>query len=127
MRLKWPAVLLICLGLALIAASVLTGEAKVGIVVIIPVIYGGGVLLLGGVLCVMAGIMLFFFSSSQGSAEDDAGTGQEGHGENRTERRGGGVLLIGPVPIIFGTDKGMALVAAAIAIIALALIVIMLL
>ncbi len=33
-------------------------------------------------------------------------------GESRV--RGGGVVIVGPVPIIFGSDKGMAVVAAVI-------------
>jgi uncharacterized protein (TIGR00304 family) len=39
----------------------------------------------------------------------------------------GGVVLIGPVPIIFGSDKRMALIAAAIAIMMLAILLLLLL
>jgi uncharacterized protein (TIGR00304 family) len=128
MRWKWPAVSLIALGVALIIASVITGESKIAIVVIIPVVYGGGILLLCGVLAIMAGIMLLFFSGSSGGAENDVedGTG-EAEDQTHSRARAGGVLLIGPVPIIFGSDKNMALVAAAIALIAMALIIMMLL
>ncbi len=32
--------------------------------------------------------------------------------EGRTEVKGGGVVIVGPIPIIFGTDKSSALIAA---------------
>jgi uncharacterized protein (TIGR00304 family) len=32
-------------------------------------------------------------------------TKEEGEGEGNSKVRGGGVIMIGPIPIIFGTDK----------------------
>jgi uncharacterized protein (TIGR00304 family) len=32
-------------------------------------------------------------------------TKKEGEGEGNSKMRGGGVIMIGPIPIIFGTDK----------------------
>ena len=49
----------------------------------------GFLLVLVGIILVFAAILLLLFSSSG----------------DRTETRGGGALIIGPIPIVFGTDK----------------------
>ncbi len=110
-------------GVILVAISVLTGEARVAIVIIIPVIYGAGVLMLGGILCVIAGFFLMFYSGSMGGPQND----EETTGQATAERKVGGVLMIGPIPIIFGSDKKTALIAAAIALIVMALTLLLLL
>lgn len=124
MRARMPGILLLALGIGLVAISVLTGEARVALVVIIPVIYGGGVLLLGGILCVIAGLFLLFYSNNGAAAQDNGEADEE---RTEHERKIGGVLLIGPIPIIFGSDKRTALIAAAIALIAMALAILLLL
>jgi uncharacterized protein (TIGR00304 family) len=120
MNARWLGLALIGLGAALITASVITGEASVAVVLIFPVIYGGGVLLLGGIVCIMVGFMASFFmaagrddATERGATEEDAGA------------KAGGVLMIGPVPIIFGSDRRMALVAAAIALTVMAFMMIL--
>jgi uncharacterized protein (TIGR00304 family) len=120
MKSRLPGILLIALGIVLVAISVLTGEARVALVLIIPVIYGGGLLLLGGIICVVAGFLLLFASST---GVEDGETGAQ----PASERKSGGVLLIGPIPIIFGSDRKIALIAAAIALIVMALLIILLL
>ena len=124
MRTRFPGILLLVLGIALVALSVLTGEARVALVVIIPVIYGGGVLVLGGILCAIAGFFLLFHSGGVLEAQN----AEEAVGQKVTsERKVGGVLLLGPIPILFGSDKKTALIAAAIALIVMALALLLLL
>lgn len=77
--------------LVLIAASVLLGEARVALLLFIPVIYGGGVLLALGILLFLAGFLLLFFIPFY---EQDT----------RVEKSYGGVVFIGPIPIVFGSD-----------------------
>ncbi|MEM3578315.1 MAG: DUF131 domain-containing protein [Candidatus Bathyarchaeia archaeon] len=53
-------------------------------------LYGLGIaLIIAGILVVLAAILLIFISSIKGNAK----------------MRGGGAIIIGPFPIVFGTDK----------------------
>jgi uncharacterized protein (TIGR00304 family) len=54
-----------------------------------------------GVLVIILGILLLIV----GSVLLSSGNG-EGSSKSTTQIRGGGVVMIGPIPIIFGTDKG---------------------
>lgn len=53
-----------------------------------------------GIAAVVLGILLIFIGTTFLSS---------GKNEGDTEVRTGGVVLIGPIPIIFGNDKGMVL------------------
>lgn len=101
-------------GVACIAASVLTGEAEVSLFLIFPVFSGSsGLFLLGTALIVfsfIAGFVLLMKGQLELASENpyapDAGAGPE----RRKAKTGyGGVVLLGPVPIAFGSDKTMAL------------------
>ena len=53
-------------------------------------LYGLGVALISaGILVILAAIFLLFISSAKGEGKV----------------RGGGAIIIGPIPIVFGTDK----------------------
>ncbi len=62
--------------------------------------YGTGILAFLGILCIIASMLLMFYSMT-------ASSGTEEHLQVKQERKinGGGVIFIGPVPIIFGSDK----------------------
>lgn len=121
-------------GMCLIAASVVTGEADLSLVVIIPVISGTGGVFLLGMLLIVAGLVLGFVLVAMGQTEwtdhkELARTGENGLHHARREKREvryGGVVLIGPVPIAFGSNMRMAItmlvVGIIIAIVTLALI-----
>jgi uncharacterized protein (TIGR00304 family) len=123
-------VALLLVGLITTAVSIYLGSIKFYLVVIIPVLtsdVGWGSLPL---LAVFAGIVLMMIGPAIG--EDGRSSGQEGgstdeDGRSVERRTGiGGVVLIGPIPIIFGTDRKMTLIAAALAIIILAIVVLLL-
>jgi len=61
-----------------------------------------------GLLLVLAGFALAFFVT--------VATGSKG------QTRGGGVILIGPIPIIFGMDRRMVKILVAFAVVSLALV-----
>jgi uncharacterized protein (TIGR00304 family) len=66
------------------------------------------ILIIAGSFLIILGFLLVAFDMmGKGSEEPDeerpAGTGKE------TKVKGGGVILIGPVPVVFGTDKRYAL------------------
>lgn len=87
-----------------------------------------------GVLITVAGLLLGFALMAIGQAEwtdrqESTGTGESGPhhaGGEKRETRYGGVVLIGPVPIAFGSDRRLAIamlvVGIIIAIVTLALV-----
>ncbi|MCU0853110.1 MAG: DUF131 domain-containing protein [Thermoplasmata archaeon] len=105
---RWlPAAFFAC-GVALIAAAVATGEADVSLVVIFPVFSGSGWMFISGVLLMIAGFVAFFlamFSAAAYGVPDMEPRTEAGSPGRRTETRYGGVVLIGPVPIAFGSDR----------------------
>lgn len=54
-----------------------------------------------GFFVLVAGILLIFLGSIIQSTSSDKDNG------SKTEIKTGGVILIGPIPIIFGNDRGM--------------------
>lgn len=96
--------LMIVTGLLMIVVAALTGEVEFALFLIFPIIYGTGILAIGGILLIFGGILLTFFSVLPGVP----GVGETADGGRV---RGGGVVLVGPVPIVFGSDWNMALLA----------------
>lgn len=88
-------VVLFLLGIVLLGVAVANGDAKIGFFLIIPVVYGSGVFSFLGMLCLMAGIFLYFYTRSQPVHSSRGGY---------TRSRSSGVILIGPIPIIWGSD-----------------------
>jgi uncharacterized membrane protein len=87
---------LIASGVSVVAASVLLGAARVAVVVVIPVVYGGSALFLIGVLLLIAGIFTlpFSFEGPSAGSDDPPPVGS------------GGLVLIGPVPLFWGSARG---------------------
>jgi uncharacterized protein (TIGR00304 family) len=54
-------------------------------------------LVLIGIAVILVGFLVVFISLMMASRSSN-------NGERRTEVKGGGVILIGPIPIVFGTD-----------------------
>ncbi len=81
-------------------------------------------LIAAGILLIIFGFFLITFGmmrSAQENEERDAG--QE---TGRKRVKGGGVILIGPIPIVFGTDKKYALILMILAIVLMLLAIIFL-
>jgi len=107
--------------------AALQGDLCLAILVIFPVIIGEGALpAIGGIL-LFSGFVALFLSFAigfqgagvDGTSEGDAEGGISGAGP-RSEYEG--VVLIGPVPIILGSNRRMALAMAIITLVALAVI-----
>ncbi len=89
--------ILMVFGVVLLATALLTGDAEMFIVLFfIPVIYGGSILMMVGVLLVFTGFFLLFFLPF---FEAD-----ETRELANTEKSYGGVVFIGPIPIVFGSN-----------------------
>lgn len=111
------AIIPVICGIALLGYSVATGEGSAGVVLFIPVFYGSGLFAFLGVLCIMVGLILGFFGIGTGLGEtrefEDSGKSQTSRPVGpRTQKsiKGGGVVLIGPIPVIFGSDTKTAIV-----------------
>jgi len=96
-------------GVLTMAFAVARGEANVYLVLVIPVVVGTGPLAFLGVFLVFAGFLLTFLlwpfrPDAEPGGRDVLPTSPEGA---PPARRWGGVLFLGPIPVIFGSDPRM--------------------
>ena len=113
--LRWGGLALLVLGVALIAASVATGEGQLYLILFIPVFTSSGLFGLLGVVAVFAGLFVAMASAvlspigvrtEPESREPDRPTNPPAAAEASTRRKFGGVVMIGPIPVVFGSDRG---------------------
>jgi uncharacterized protein (TIGR00304 family) len=108
------ALALIAAGIALLALAAVQGDVRLFLVVVVPVITGEGATFALGALALMAGVLLAFIAIPLASTGDavpaeappaqmppSAGTAPEGPSS------WGGVVFVGPIPIVLGSDAGM--------------------
>lgn len=119
-------------GAVAVAIAVATGEADVSLVLIFPVFSGSSGLFLLGVGLIVLGLLSGFAMMLHGQREPAASRvapmGKENVHEGPEKNvRIGGVALIGPIPIAYGSDKGMALAMMVLAIIVMAVILLLIL
>jgi uncharacterized protein (TIGR00304 family) len=136
------AVLLLIVAIVILGYSVSIGEAQVGFFLIFPFFSGQGIYSFLGIILFVIAILVGFYGFIQGgewvlAGEDDyeelfgtkkrsrpvqkphsrPGQTQTPEPRPRPKVRGGGVVLIGPIPIIFGSDKKSAIILSILAII----------
>ena len=96
-------------GVLTMALAVGQRQANVYLVLVIPVIVGTGPLAFLGIILVFAGFLLTFllwparFAEGPGN-RDVLSASPEGAAP---ARRWGGVLFLGPIPVVFGSDPRM--------------------
>ncbi len=119
------AAFLIIAGAALTIYGVAAGEMQVALIIFVPVITGSsivGILAIGsiivGVLIAMADAFL-----GAGTESPQEAVPAEGQAKERAKTEFGGVMLIGPIPIVFGSSNRAALYALLIAFVILVLFV----
>jgi len=101
-------VALLVAGLFLVAWSVVDGGASVALLVVIPVISGSSLAFLLGVVLLIAGFFSLPFTLAEEWEGALAPSGPTAPTSRSSSDQGGagGFVLIGPVPIVFGTWKG---------------------
>lgn len=106
----WVAPVLFAAGIAFLALAFARGEATLSLVVIFPVITATGPWAVLGVLLILASFVAGFFALTrrmtapvQGAEAPEAGAPP-----STPERRWGGVVFLGPLPIVFGSDARVA-------------------
>lgn len=103
--LRAASIILFASGMTALIMAALSGEVDFGLVLVFPVIWGTGILSAVGIFMIFAGIFLFYISffflipppvPEYGAHIDDITQESRSHA--------GGVILIGPIPIVFGSD-----------------------
>lgn len=140
---RWRAVGLVCLAGAAAALGwgALQGDLQVALFLVFPVVYGSGPWAVLGIGLLMAGFVAFFLGTAADLAQEPRrGTGtrrdpfgpepDEGRdepwgegesGEDDSRFGAGGVVMLGPIPIVLGSDKRTTLVAMGLAVLLMAL------
>jgi len=107
-RLLGPAILVA--GLIALALAVMRGEANVYLILVIPAVVGTGPLAVLGILLVFLGFFLTVFLGLAGAAPPMPGPPQvseAGPRDAKPPSRWGGVVFLGPIPLVFGSDPQM--------------------
>jgi len=110
----WIPIALFIGGLCVIFAAVASGQAEVSFLLVIPVFTGSSMVFLLGTGLILLSFVVGFMMLASGQAEFEqmTGAGTRATPSTRTERKTsfGGVVLLGPIPIAFGSDKKMAII-----------------
>jgi uncharacterized protein (TIGR00304 family) len=101
-------------GLLTLAFAVMREDATLYLIVIVPVVVGTGPLALLGILLVFVGFFLTFFLWNAGTPlplvapmEVPETPAFEAAERVPPKRRWGGVVFLGPIPLVFGSDPQM--------------------
>ncbi|MBN1677696.1 MAG: DUF131 domain-containing protein [Candidatus Thermoplasmatota archaeon] len=111
----WIPVAMFGAGLALIASEVARGEAEVSLLLVFPVFSGSSGFFLLGTLLIVLSFIAGFLMLLMGQLELQASSAwpqmnAEPGAEARPAKKDfGGVVMIGPLPIAFGSSRNMAL------------------
>jgi len=93
-------------GIFLVVLSIIEGQANIALLFIIPIIYGTGAYLAIGILLIFLSFIMFFLFIGPLKVERRETKGERT--KTHKESSYGGVIFIGPIPIIFGKDKSVA-------------------
>ncbi|MCK5548041.1 MAG: DUF131 domain-containing protein, partial [Thermoplasmata archaeon] len=118
---------LLVLGFLLLAYSVIEGTGEIHWVLFIPVFTATGIFAFLGTVSMIIAFLLFFLIYAREFA-DSTGTGRESPSRATAgrppssqapavDKKFGGVVLIGPIPLIFGSDPKLTIVIVALAIV----------
>lgn len=142
---RWRSLGLVCLAGA--AASLgwgaLQGDLQVALLVVFPVVYGSGPWAVLGIGLLMAGFVALLleaasglpggppgrgpghgrdpFEGGSGEARESAWGEEPGEPEAESGFRGGGVVMLGPIPIVLGSDGRTTMIVMALAVLLTAL------
>jgi len=98
---------LVCfiIGIVFFILGFLQGDVQTGIFVVFPFLVGSGIYAFAGVIFIFIAALFFIFGFSTRIESDELSLDQENSQPiKKTSVKGGGVVLIGPIPIIFGSN-----------------------
>jgi uncharacterized protein (TIGR00304 family) len=102
-------IIFVILGIISFVFGIYFGEVKTGIFIIFPYLIGSGISAFLGFIFLFLAVIIFLFgivSNYNISSNQDDGI----EPKKKTSVKGGGVVLIGPIPIIFGSNWKITLV-----------------
>ena len=82
-------------------------------------------LITGGIILIVLGLFLAVFWTIMRSVQAEHEYESAGSEKKGTKIKGGGVILIGPIPIVLGSDRRFALIAMILAIVILLLMIVL--
>lgn len=97
------AISIFVLGLALTIIGKIKGDVQGGFTLIFPFIMGTGIYLTLGFILIIIGMLLLLFSFSYGSSNKDITIFDKDVNSNQ-KIHGGGLILIGPIPFLIGSN-----------------------
>lgn len=103
------------LGFGLILLAISSGEVKGGFFVVFPFLVGTGIYASLGILLIFLAFVMLIFGILESFKGEDFEIEPTEMPKKKVE--GGGVVLIGPFPIVFGTNSRIALILIVLAII----------
>lgn len=108
-RLTVLALLALVGGFALLGYSAAIGEGRVALFLIFPFFTGSGIASFAGMVLVMLGLFLGFLSMAGFGLPGAESVSPPAVAPSTTPaspaKKFGGVVLLGPVPIVFGSDR----------------------
>lgn len=114
-RLKALALAMFFSGLALFIIGVMSGDTKIYLAVIIPIIQTSNVLSIVGLLLMFGAFFLWMVGAFTRPVRG-------GTGAMAPKTKAGGVILIGPIPILFSNDKNLAIILLVLSIVVIVLV-----
>lgn len=109
----WIPTIILVSGISCIVAAAVGGEADVRLFLIFPVISGSSWLFLLGTLLIVLSFFVGFAMIAVGGTGDDqphpGSVDPRSSATTRKETTYGGVVMVGPIPIAFGSSKNMAI------------------
>lgn len=100
------------IGFALLAYAALQGAVSVHLVLVVPVLTASGPIAAMGALSAIGGLIAWLWIGFADAVEAPEPADEPSRPPDGPERasepstRGGGVLLLGPIPIAWGTERG---------------------
>ena len=86
------------------ALGILSGDVEAGFIVVIPFLAGSGIFAFLGFILFIISILFFMYGFAK-KVEYQI----DKHDEKKSSVKGGGIVLIGPIPIVFGSNWKIAL------------------
>jgi len=123
---RWYIFSSICLIISIffLVIATLSGELSIGLIVIIPILIGSGPYAFIGFLLIFLSFIFFFIGRTSSIIPPNQIYQKETH-QTQKNIQTGGVVLIGPIPIIFGSNWKIALLFGCIGILLLTLMIYM--
>ena len=99
------------LGFIFFSIGFLQGDVEGGVLIVFPLISGSSIYAFLGAISFFMAIIMFMYGFTDSLKSDEPDYDYEGRPpQKKTSIKGGGIVLIGPIPIVFGSTWKITLV-----------------